>query len=112
MREKMSQSTSPVERGVQDAGFLDSAGHLVTLPCEVCDVFGMEVMVGGAGMLAYGRGVLVGILDSDFVVVLFQPDMHGAFGLADVSGCAWLVGIAGAWYGVLSVVGTLGDTLG
>jgi hypothetical protein len=51
--------------GVQGAGvdgFLDSAGHRVALPCEVCDVFGAEVMVGGAGMLSYGRGVFVRVL--------------------------------------------------
>jgi hypothetical protein len=87
----MSQSTSPVEREVQGTGvdgLLDSAGHLVALPSEVGDVLGAEVVVGGACMLAYGRGVFVGEGQSDFVVVLLQPDVHGAFGLADVRGCA------------------------
>jgi hypothetical protein len=96
MRELMSQSTSPVEGGVQGAGvdgLLDSAGQLVALPVEICDVFGAEVMVGGAGMLPYGRGILVGVLESDFVVMLFQPDMHGSFG---VSGSAGVVVAAGA----------------
>jgi hypothetical protein len=48
-------------------------------------------------MLAYGGGVLVGEGQSDFVVVLLQPDVHGAFGLANVRGCAWVVDVAGAW---------------
>jgi hypothetical protein len=95
----MSQSTSPVEGGVQGTGvdgLLNSAGQLFALPCEICDVLGAEVMVGGAGMLPYGRGILVGVLESDFVVMLFQADMHGAFGLADLNGCAWVIVVAGA----------------
>jgi hypothetical protein len=36
-------------------------------------------------------------LESDFVVMFFQLDMHGEFGLANVSGCAWFVVVAGAW---------------
>jgi hypothetical protein len=55
------------------------------------------VVVSGACMLAYGGGILVGEGQSDLVVVLPRPDVHGAFCLADVRGCAWVVGVAGAW---------------
>jgi hypothetical protein len=55
------------------------------------------VVVSGACMLAYGGGVFIGEGQSDFLVVLLQLDVHGAFGLADVHGCAWVVGVASAW---------------
>jgi hypothetical protein len=48
-------------------------------------------------MLAYGGGILFGEGQSDFVVVFPQLDVHGAFGLTDVRGCAWVVGVASAW---------------
>jgi hypothetical protein len=62
-------------RGVQGAsvdGLFDSTGHLVALPRLVLRA---EVVVSGACMLAYGRGVLVGEGQSDFVVVLLQLDV-------------------------------------
>jgi hypothetical protein len=82
-------------QGTSVDGFFDALGHVVALPCEVGDVFGAEVVVGGAGMVAYGGLVGIGEGLSDFVVVFL--DVHGAFGLADVCGCAWVVGGAGAW---------------
>jgi hypothetical protein len=74
MGEEMPKSTSPIERGVQGAGvdsFLDASGQVVVLSGEVGDVFGMEVVVRGAGMVAYGRFVGVGEGLGDFVVMFF-----------------------------------------
>jgi hypothetical protein len=87
-------------KGVQGAGvdgFFDPTDHLVALPREVSDVLGAEVVVCGAGMLAYGGDVLIGEGQSYFVVVLLQTDVHGAFSLADVRGCIWVIDVAGAW---------------
>jgi hypothetical protein len=55
------------------------------------------VVVSGASMIAYSGCVDVGEGLSDFVVMLLQPDVHGAFGLANVRGCAWVVNVTSAW---------------
>jgi hypothetical protein len=95
------RSSPPLLRGgVQGAsvdGFFDSSSHLVALPREVGDVLGAEVVVSRASMLAYGGYIYVREGLSDLVVMLLQPDVHGAFGLADVRGCAWVINVTGAW---------------
>jgi hypothetical protein len=63
-----------LREGVQGAGgdgLFDSAGHLVTFPGKVGDVFWAEVVVSGTCMLAYGGGVLVG--EEQFVLVVVLP---------------------------------------
>jgi hypothetical protein len=98
--EEVLKSTSSIEAGVQGAGvdgFLDASGQVVVILGEVGDVFGTEVVVCGAGMVAYGGYIGVGEGLGDFVVMFLQTDVHGSFGLADVCGCAWVVGGAGAW---------------
>jgi hypothetical protein len=73
------QATSPVKGWVQGAGvdgILDSMGRLVALPGKVCDIFWAEVVVGGACVLAYGGGVVVGVEQFGLIVVLPQPGVH------------------------------------
>jgi hypothetical protein len=67
-------------------GLFDSTGHLVAFPSKVGDVFWTEVVVSGACVLAYVGGVVVGEGQLGFVVVLPQPDVHGALCFANVSG--------------------------
>jgi hypothetical protein len=67
-------------------GLFDSMGHPVAFPGKVGDVFWAEVVVSGACVLAYGGGVLIGEGQFGLVVVLPQPDVHGALRLANVGG--------------------------
>jgi hypothetical protein len=73
-REDVTKTTTLVEDWIQGAsvyGLLDSAGHLIALPVQVCDVLGAEVVAGGARVLPHGRSVFAsGGPDRNFGLVV------------------------------------------
>jgi hypothetical protein len=103
MWEDVAKSTSSVEvwfQGTCVDGFLDPSGPLVALRVEACHVLRAEVVFGGAGVLTHGGLVFVCVafdLAQSFLVVLLEAGVHGAFGLADVGGVAWVSLASGAW---------------
>jgi hypothetical protein len=100
MWEVVAEATSTVEGGVQGPDidcFSDASEGSDGLGVEVCNVTLAKVVVSFTLVLAYGRLEDFTAGEFLFVMVLPEPDAHGALGLAYVASVAWGVGGTGTW---------------